>query len=504
MKAILTYDLGTTSLKTALFDPADGRLLALAEREIPIHRPSPTWAEQNPLDWWEAAVETTHKVLKAAPTGYQVAGIGLSSQRETVAPVDASGEPLGPAVLWMDRRALKEAGELAERLGADEIHQVTGMVAEPTFTAPKLLWLKRHQSHVFKRAQWFLCPKDYLGMRLTGAPFLDPSMACRTALYDTRRRDWWPAALEALELSPDRLAPVVDSAAPGGYLTAKAAAVLGLPTGIPVAAGGGDRCCEALGAAVGGGRVMESTGTATNVSAATLRLGEHLPNGILVSAHVVEGWLLEQGISTGGSVLKWLRDSVTGLPYAEMDRLAAGSPPGAGGLLLLPFFMGARATRWHSQARGVMFGLTLGHSQGDLARAVMEGVTLEVRACLDVLRREGVEISELVCLGGGAASPVWLQIKAGVTGMPVGRLQSGHAASFGAMLLGAAAAGLISDPVAEARRLNPVVAQEEPQHADFYDRLYDLYNRLYRSVEGLYGELAALAEAAPAAAAPEQ
>lgn len=497
MKAILTYDLGTTGLKTALFDPADGRLLALAEREIPVHRPSPTWAEQRSEHWWEAVLSTTHAVLAAAPAGYQVAGIGLSSQRETVVPVDEAGEPLGPAVLWMDRRALAEAGDLALLLGAAEIHQVTGMVAEPTFTAPKLLWLKDNQRDVYRQARWFLCPKDFLGMRLTGAPFLDPSMASRTALYDTRRRAWWPAALEALDLSPERLAPVVPSAAPGGYLSEAAASALGLPAGIPVAAGGGDRCCEALGAAVGGGRVMESTGTATNLSAVAERLGDRLPEGILVTAHVVDGWLLEQGISTGGSVLKWLRDSVTGLPYAELDRLAASSRPGAGGLLLLPFFLGARATRWHPEARGVLFGLTLGHEKGDLARAVMEGVACEVRACLDVLAREGIPASELVSLGGGAASPLWRQIKADVTGRPVAALQTTHAASFGAMLLGAAAAGLISDPLAAARRMTLVAAQAEPRHPAFYSQLYNLYNQLYRSVEGLYGELAALAESAP-------
>ncbi|MFZ5826039.1 MAG: xylulokinase [Bacillota bacterium] len=497
MNAILAYDLGTTGLKTALYDPGDGRLLALAEREIPLSRPAPTWAEQEPYHWWEAVVSTTHAVLAAAPAGYQVASIGLSSQRETVVPVDEAGEPLGPAVLWMDRRALAEARDLAALLGADQIHQVTGMAAEPTFTAPKLLWLKRTQPDLFRRARWFLCPKDFLGMRLTGAPFLDPSMAARTALYDTRRRDWWPAALAALELSPERLAPVIPSAAPGGYLIPAAAATLGLPPGIPVAAGGGDRCCEALGAAAGEGRVMESTGTATNLSAVTDRLGDRLPDGILVTAHVVDGWLLEQGISTGGSVLKWLRDNVTGVPYAELDQLAAASRPGAGGLLLLPFFMGARATRWQPEARGALFGLTLGHRQGDLSRAVMEGVAMEVRACLDLLAREAVPVSELVSLGGGAGSPVWRQIKAGVTGRPVGALRAAHAASFGAMLLGAAAAGLIDDPLAAARRLNPVTTWEEPHHTAFYDQLYSLYNQLYRSVEGLYGALAALTEAAP-------
>lgn len=498
MAAILTYDLGTTALKTALFDPADGRLLALAEHEFPIRRPQPDWAEQEPLDWWRALVTTTRAVLAQAPV--QVTAIGLSSQRETLIPCDADGEPLGPAILWMDRRAQAEAALLAEWLGADQIHQTTGVIAETTFTAPKLLWLKRHQPDLYRSARWFLQPKDFLAMRLTGAPFLDPSLASRSMLYDLRRRDWWPAMLDRLELSPDRLPPVVASTQAGGLLSRAAAAALGLTPGIPVAAGGGDRACEALGAAVGAGRIMESTGTATNVSAVTDRLESRLPDGILTSAHVLHGhWLLEQGISTGGSILRWLRDQVTGLSYEEMNRLAAESRPGANGLLLLPFFLGARATRWNPQARGALFGLTLGHQPGDIARAAMEGLALEIRACLERLDQEGVAISELVTLGGGANSAVWRQIKADVTGRPVQSVTSGHAASLGAMLLGAAAAGLISDPLAAARALNPISAESRPRAAEsaFYARLFDLYNELYRSVERLYPELEALAAGAP-------
>lgn len=497
--AILTYDLGTTGLKTALFDPVDGRLLALTEQEIPVRRPRPTWVEQNPEDWWQAVIATTQEVLAAAP-GVVVQGIGLSTQRETVVPVGPDGEVLRSALLWMDRRAQAEARELGERLGTDRIHQITGMRAEPVFSASKLLWLKRHQPDIFRQARWFLLPKDFLALRLTGAPFLDPSIASRSLLYDVRRREWWPEMLDLLELDSGRLAPLVDSVRAGGVLAPAVAELLGLPAFIPVAAGGGDRPCEALGAGVGEGRVMESTGTATNLSAVTDQLGDRLPDGMLVSAHVLPGhWLLEQGISTGGSILKWLRDQVTGLPYEAMNRLVAQTRPGADGLLLLPFFMGAQATRWHPQARGVLFGLSLGHGHAEIARAVMEGVALEVRACLRVLAREGVGAREIVTLGGGAKSPVWRQIKADVVGHPVGAVRVGHSASFGAMLLGAAAAGLIADPLAAARKLNPVNEERRPRPtaAAFYDEWFTLYNELYQSVEGLYQRLDALAETAP-------
>lgn len=497
MKAILTYDLGTTGLKTALFDPADGRLLALAEQEFPTHRPRPGWAEQDPGDWWQAMVATTRAVLAAAPAA--VAAIGLSTQRETLLLCTAEGEPLGPAVLWQDRRNLAQAQELAAHFG-DELHQVTGLVAEPGFTAAKLLWFKEQAPGLYRRARWFLQPKDFLALRLTGAPFLDPSLASRSLLYDVRRQQWWPAMLERLELSPERLPPVVASDRAGGVLGRAAAGALGLPPGIPVAAGGGDRACEALGVAAGAGRVMASTGTATSVAAVAERLEDRLPPGILTTVHVLPGrWLLEQGISTTGAILRWLRDTLTGLSYAELDALAAASPPGAGGLLLLPFFQGARATRWHPQARGALLGLTLGHSRGDLARAVMEGVAMEVRACLELLHREGVAATELVALGGGALSPLWRQIQADVAGCPVRTLRLAHGASVGAMVLGAAAAGLVSDPLQAARALNPAAAEAAPRPAQqaFYQQWYGLYNEFYRAVAGLYPRLEQLAADAP-------
>lgn len=503
--AILTWDLGTTACKAALFT-ADGDLLATAQAPVPTTYPQPTWAEQDPAAWWQAVLDTGRAVLAApAARGVRVAAIGLSSQRETIVPVGPDGQPLGPAVLWMDRRAVEEAAELGAALGAEAIRAVTGLLPEATFSAAKILWLRRNQPDVFRRARWFLQPKDYLILRLTGAPALDPSLASRSLCYDIRAGRWWAPMLEHLGLNPERLPPVVPSGAAAGTLLPQVAAALDLPPGIPVAAGGGDRACEALGAAVAGGRVMVSTGTATNVSAAVAALPPGALAGVLVSVHVLPGqWLLEQGISTGGAVLRWLRDLLGEADYAALDAAAAGTPPGSRGLVLLPYFLGARATRWNPAARGAVFGLTLAHGRGDLARAAMEGLALEVRRCLDVLAGHGVHVAEVVALGGGARSALWAQIQAHATGRTVAVPVQTESASLGAMALAARAAGLVADPLALARRANPPVRTytPDPAHTAFYGELLALYDDLYAALAPLYERLGALASRAPAPAPP--
>jgi len=500
--AILAVDLGTTAVKAVVFDLAGG-VLGEGQQEYPTCHPRPGVAEQEPEDWWMAVAAATRQATASA-AGARVMAIGLSAQRETVVPVDGAGRPLRPAMVWMDRRSQPQANDLAARLGATAVHSRTGMLPEATFTGTKLRYLTETEPDVVRQARWFLQPKDYLVLRLTGAPALDPTLASRTLLWSIR--DGWEADLLAWAgIRPDQLPPVVPSGAAPGRLTAKAAATLGLPPGIPVAAGAGDRCCEALGAGVTpvpasqgapGCRVMVSTGTATNVSGVLDRIPSPLVGGVLYTRHAVPGqWLAEQGISAGGSVLRWFRDTLGHVGYDELNRLAGASSPGAGGLLILPYFMGARATRWNPTARGAWLGLTLGHTPGDLARSIMEGVALEVRACLEVLGGAGQAPTELVMLGGGANSPLWCQIKADVTGVPVVVPRVTSAACLGAMFLGGQAAGLWTDPVAAARSANPIVKRFEPdpsRHA-FYGRLYSLYNRLYSAVAPLYDELTALA-----------
>lgn len=500
-EAILSLDLGTTACKALLFTP-EGVALAEGQREYPTYYPAPGLAEQEAADWWSATVAAARAALGAATEPVHVIALGLSTQRETMLPVDAAGRPLRRAITWLDRRSGAQATRLAEQFGAAEIHARTGMLPEATFSGTKLRWLAEHEPELAREAALFLQPKDYLFMRLTGLPATDPSVASRTLLWSIHG-GWLDELIEWASIRKGQLPPVAGSGE-AGRLTAEAAVALGLPAGIPVALGAGDRCCEALGAGVRpGGRVMLSTGTATNVAGALAHLPQPLLPGVLYTRHAVAGeWLAEQGMGTGGSVLRWLRDTLGEVDYRRLGAEAAASPPGAKGLLLLPFFMGVRATRWNPTARGAILGLSLAHGRGELARSVMEGVACEVRACLDLLRRAGQRPTEFVLLGGGAKSALWSQIKADVTGLPTVVPRVPEAASLGAMLLAGQAAGLWSDPAERALALNPGATQFAPNAAlePLYDKLYALYNQLYSSVAPLYAELAELAEGSEAAA----
>jgi len=493
-EAILTLDLGTTACKAVVFDPT-GKVLGEGQHEYPTYHPQPGAAEQDPADWWNAVV-TAGRAALAAAAGVRIIAVGLSSQRETVVPVDEQGTPLRRALTWMDRRSQPQAAALAAKLGVAAVHARTGMLPEATFTATKLRYLCENEPDTLRKAAWLLQPKDYLIMRLTGQPAIDPSLASRTLLWAVSD-GWLDDMIEWAGIRKEQLPPVVPSGGVAGVVTEAAAAELGVPAGIPVACGAGDRCCEALGAAVcPDGRGMISTGTATNVSGALDKLPPTLVPGILYTRAAVPGqWLAEQGIATGGSVLKWLRDSLRHKDYTELGQMAAASPAGANGLVLLPFFMGARATRWNPLAKGTWLGLTLGHTQGDMARSVMEAVACEVRACVDVLNRAGQNPAELVMLGGGANSPVWCQIKADVTNRPIVVPRVTGAACLGAMFLGGQAAGLWADPVAAAREANPVVGRYDPvaTTARYYERHFALYNKLYTAVTPLYEDLARLA-----------
>lgn len=491
--ALLTLDLGTSSCKASLWN-ASGALLASADETYRTHHPRPDWAEQRAEDWWRAACGAARRCLALHPGGDRgIAAIGLSSQREGVVPVARDGRPLGPCIIWMDRRSLRETESLVAEFGAARLHDITGMIPDPTFTATKLLWLKTHAPEALAAA-FFLQPRDYLYFRLTGAFLTDYTLASRTMMFDIRARAWWMPMLDRVGIRQEQLPPLYASTEAPFRLTPEGAEALGLTPGIPVAVGAGDRPCEAVGAAVAERRAMESTGTATNVSMVIRALPAVLEVSPC-SIHALPGrWLLEMGIVTTASVLRWFRD-LTGLPPEGLGTLeaeAAESPPGARGLVALPFFMGARSVRMNPDARGALIGLSLGHGRGDMARAIMEGVAFEVGACLGGLRALGVQVEEVRVLGGGAKSDLWCQIKANVLGLSLNRPRHTEAASVGAAILAGAAIGLVEDPEAAAQDWNPVdvTFTPNPEAHQAYATLARLFEDCYAALTPLFPRLA--------------
>jgi xylulokinase len=491
---ILTFDLGTSACKVCLWD-LRGALLRSADAGYPIHHPQPDWAEQDPEDWWRAAVTAARQCLEGQASR-RIAAVGLASQREGVVSLDRDGAALGRCIIWMDRRCRPQTAKLEAEFGSDFLHRHTGVAPDPNYTACKLLWLRENQPDVLERTVTFLQPRDFLYYRLTGALVTDYTLASRTMMIDLRREAWWPEMFRRLGVRTDQFPPLYRSTDAPHRLTNPAADLLSLPPGIPVSLGGGDRSCEAVGAGLAGSRASDSTGTASQVSMVADRLPGDLgrvPCGI----HAVPGhYLFELGASTTASAMRWFRE-LLGLPpeaMATLEQEAAQSPPGARNLLMFPFFMGARSTRWNPDARGLLLGLSLGHTRGDIVRALMEGVSYEVGTCLDGLRDIGIVFEELMVIGGGARSDLWAQIKADILGVPVRRPRHTEAASLGAAVLAATAVGLVGDPVATARAWNPPADTFAPHPEstrsyrdrrrlfdDVYTALLPVYPRLHAS-----------------------
>lgn len=508
---ILTIDVGTTNVKAAVFQE-DGKVLAIEGFEYPTHFPRVGWAEQDPEDWWNYAVLAVRDAVKragAAPSSF--IGISVSSQRETLALIDKEGKSLGRVPIWMDRRSLPQAERIKQRLGVKEVYERTGLIVDATFTATKLLWLKENEKELLDRAYVGLQPKDYIVYKLTGVAITDETIASRTMLFNIRERRWDEKLISELGLSDYAhiLPEVRRSWEVVGEVLEQPARLIGVSPGTPVLAGTGDRTAEVLGAGIlGPERAEESTGTgsttATVVPEPLLDPRARFSVGV---APIPERWVVEAGISTAGAILRWFRDHATdGVDYLAsrtrrrayefFDMEAEYVPPGSGGVIVLPFFSGARSPRWNPYARGVIFGLTVFHTRAHVFRAMMEGVAFEVRKILETFEEVGVKPKELVLMGGGAKTPTWARIKANVTKREVIIPELLDAALGGDAILVVYGTGVcrsfeeaVSRFFREKARLKP-----DPEVAKVYDRYYSVYEKLYASLENLFSELSEISE----------
>jgi xylulokinase len=493
--SILTIDLGTTVCKMQTYDEEGLQTWSYSE-EIETLHPRPGWSEQDPESWWPVVKRGFASLRGSTSAPPMIGGIGICSHRESILGIDDHGRVVIPSILWADRRCEAEAREIGVHFGG-ELHRRTGMKADPYFSAPKLLWAIRHRPGAMGKVRKILLPKDYLVYRLTGALSTDWSVASRTAMLDIRRGEWWGEMLDFIGLDEDLLCEPADPASPVGDVTLEVTRELGLGSRPVVVAGAGDRQCEALGSGVSVRRAMESTGSATNVSISTDRLPEILPGDLLCSCHALGGqYLIEQGIGSTGLALRWFRDTFTppgnsdGFgddPYAYIDGCAASSPPGARGLIFLPFLSGAQATRWNPDARGAFCGLTLGHGYSDVARSILEGIAYEIRAAMEVLDRADMRPEEILALGGSARSETWNRIKASVVGRTYCRPRVTGAASLGAFML--AMKGMGQD-IPRADALNPVEGRYDPgKEAADYRACYSRYQSLYEALVPVFSKV---------------
>jgi xylulokinase len=473
-EALVGLDVGTTGVKALAVSPA-GEVLARAEHGYPLSTPRPGWSEQDPEDWWRAA----EAALAEVGRGREVAAIGLSGQMHGLVALDAAGRPVRPAILWNDQRTGAECSEIEERVGLDRLIGLTGNRALTGFTAPKLLWLRRHEPDAYGRIRHVLLPKDYVRLRLTGERVTDVADASGTLLLDVAARRWSDAVLDALDLPREWLPDALLESPEVSGRTAD---------GIPVAAGAGDQPAAALGVGIDRpGRLSVVLGTSGVVLAVLPGYRPEPQARVHVFCHAVpERWQAMGVMLSAAGSLQWFHDTLApGVPFDALLDEAAAWPPGAEGLLFLPYLAGERTPHADPDARGAFTGLQLRHDRGALVRAVLEGVAFGLRDSLDLLRDLGVAADVGRASGGGARSRRWLGIVASVLGLPLELTAVEEGSAFGAALLAGVAGGVfagVEEAVAACVRVRETV-EPDPAAAHVYDELQPAYRALYPALE---------------------
>jgi xylulokinase len=470
---LVGLDVGTTGVKALAISPA-GDILARAEESYELSTPRPGWAEQDPEDWWRAAERALARL------GGRPAAVGLSGQMHGLVVLDDRDRVLRPAILWNDQRTGAECAEIEERVGLARLIRLTGNRALTGFTAPKLLWLRRHEPDTYARIAHVLLPKDYVRLRLTGEHAIDVADASGTLLFDVAARRWSREMLEALELDPAWLPRTLESPEISGATAG----------GIPVAAGAGDQAAAALGVGVDRpGPVSVVLGTSGVVFAALPAFAADPEARVHVFCHAVPGAWHAMGVmlSAAGS-LRWLRDTLASdRGYEELIAAAEEWPPGAEGLTFLPYLTGERTPHADPRARAAFAGLTVRHDLGAFVRAVLEGVAYGLRDSLELLRELGVDPQAGHVSGGGARSEHWLRIVASVLGLPIRRTATDEGSAYGAALVGGVAAGVFRDvheAVATCVRLVDA-AEPDPEWSAAYEHGYRRFGLLYPALRPL-------------------
>lgn len=497
-RLLVGIDLGTSSVKAIIMD-ANGRLLAQTAQEFEISTPRTGWAEQNPEGWVQATCLTVRQALAQADlTPDQVAAIGLSGQMHGTVCLDRHGRPLRPAIIWADQRSGRQVEQVYQQVGKQQLGRWTANPLDTGFMLATWLWLREHEPETARATAHLLLPKDYLRFWLTGSLGCEPSDACSTLLFDTVQRCWSRGLLEALAIPPTLLPPVQPSSAIAGGLTREAAIATGLLAGTPVAFGGGDQPCQALGnGVVEPGLVSCTIGTGGQLFAPSATPSYDPQLRLHLFCHVVpDRWYLMAAILAAGLSLRWLRDNIlTGHTYQELADLATSAPAGAEGLFFLPHLAGERTPHMDSTARGSFIGLTLRHDRRHLARAVMEGVVFALRQGLELMLDLKVPVERIVASGGAIRHPLWLQLLADIFNRPIYRTLTTEAAAVGAALLAGIGVGVFADVQAACRqavRWHEEAIQPDPAKAAIYERAFAVYRRLYPALvaAGAHGEAA--------------
>jgi xylulokinase len=492
---VLGLDVSTTATKAILIR-RDGSVAGMASSEYDFESPRPLWAEQDPGLWWTAARESIDTVLQETGSrADDITAVGAAGQMHGLVLLDESEEVVRPAILWNDQRTAAECDWIRETVGRERFIAITGNEPLTGFTAGKLIWVREHEPELWARARHMLLPKDYVRLKLTGEHAMDVADGAGTVLFDLRTRTWSHEVVEALGLDMAMLPRTVEGPEIAGQVTEAAAAATGLRPGTPVVGGAGDQAGNAVGVgAVVPGVGAMSVGTSGVVFVPTAGPAIEPEGRLHAFCHAVPGtWhLMGVTLSAAGS-LKWLRDELAPeRGWDELTALAVPVPPGAEGLVFLPYLSGERTPYPDPLARGAFVGLTVRHGLGHMVRAVLEGVAFSLRDCFELVRETSPEpLRELRASGGGTNSALWKQIIADVLGVPISLTRTAEGVATGAAILAAVAAGWQPTAEAACEAMVEVTDTTAPgPDADAYEAAYAVYRSLYPALRDPFARLA--------------
>ena len=481
-------DLGTSAVKLLLVN-GGGAIVRSVTKRYPLSFPRPGWSEQDPADWWNACMAGLRELLDG-PDPREVAGIGCGGQMHGLVILDGNDRILRKAILWNDGRTAEETDWLNGAVGKETLVSLTGNIAFAGFTAPKLLWVRKHEPEIFARIAKIMLPKDYINYMLTGVHSSDLSDASGTLLLDVANRRWSREMLETCGVTQAQTPRLHESFEAVGTVRPEIADALGLRRDVKVVAGAGDNAAAAVGTGtVGEGGCNVSLGTSGTVFISSERFGADRRGALHAFAHADGGWHLMGVVLSAAACNKWLCEDVLGTAdyAAEQARIGADAL-GRNHVFFLPYLMGERSPVNDVDARGTFTGLTMDSSRADLVQAVLEGVAFAVRDSLEVAKTLGLEIPRSKLCGGGSRSALWRTIFANVLGIPLELVKTEQGPGYGAAMLAMVGCGAFESVAAAADALVEVSETVEPDPAlsARYEAQYRKYREIYPAMKALF------------------
>lgn len=491
MSVILGIDIGTSSVKAMLLDIESGPL-AVRAKEYGVNIPSPGFAEQNPELWWTSLKEVLSELQSAMPEAYKaVAAVGYSGQMHGLVLVDRAGVPVRPAIIWLDQRSRQQVEEINHNITEKEMGDVFCNRVSSGFAFPSLLWVRENEPEVFSKAAAVLCPKDYLRMKMSGELGAEVVDASSTCIFSTADRDWAWDIIDRFGLPRSLFPEAGESIQIAGIVTSVCTEETGLPGGIPVIYGTGDQPAQSIGNGIfSEGQLISNIGTGGQISAFTKKPVYDLQLRTNTFCHAVPGGYTIFGATLcSGMSMNWAKNKLFHLDgYDIVNQEAARVPAGSEGLIYLPYLSGERTPHMNPDAEGMFFGLKLVHERGHFLRAVMEGVTYSLRDCLELMQELGIDAQTIIASGGGASSPLWLQIQADIFHKPVRACTVKEQACLGACILAAVGTGILTSMKEGCDRfvtMSDRIYEPDMDNYGVYEERYRTFRQLYQQTWNL-------------------